>query len=60
MKIDKDAVIDGLKNPLTWRGLAIIAGVFGINVAPEAIQQAGLVVAGALGVWDTFRGMGGN
>lgn len=60
MKIDKDAVIDGLKNPLTWRGLAIVAGVFGISVSPEAIQQAGLVVAAGLGLWDTLRGLAGK
>ncbi|MBF0127262.1 MAG: hypothetical protein HQM02_08635 [Magnetococcales bacterium] len=45
--------IDRLKEPSTWRGLAMLALGFGVSVAPEsleAIVAAGTGVAGLIGV----------
>lgn len=58
--MNKETIIEGLKNPLTLRGLTFILGAFGIYVSPEAVQLGGLVIAGLLGVRDTVNGMRGK
>ena len=50
--IDKQYVIDRMKEPSTWRGLVLILTSFGIAMKPEqieAISFAGLFIAGLLG-----------
>ena len=50
--IDKQYVIDRMKEPSTWRGLVLILTSFGIAMKPEqieAISLAGLFIAGLLG-----------
>jgi len=47
-------LLDRLKEPSTWRGLAILATVFGININPEqvnAIVTVGGCVIGAIGAF---------
>lgn len=42
-----------LKEPSTWAGLAVLAGMFGVPLLPEqlsAIAQAGAAIAGAAAV----------
>lgn len=38
------------KQPSTWAGIAVLLSFFGIHVAPEAVVNAGVGVAGTLAV----------
>jgi len=38
------------KQPSTWAGVAVLLSFFGIHVAPEAVVNAGVGVAGTLAV----------
>lgn len=53
--MDKEMLVDWLKNPLTWRGVTFVLGAAGVSVSPELVQQAGLVIMGALGFWDMAK-----
>lgn len=47
-------IINRMREPSTWAGFAIIAGLFGAPVAPDAMQdmiQAGTGIAAALAVF---------
>ncbi len=47
-------LIDRFKEPSTWRGLVVLATVFGVNINPEqvnAIVTLGGCIAGAIGVF---------
>lgn len=49
----KQFILDRLKEPSTWRGLAAIATSMGIIITPfqlEVIMSAGMAVIGAIGV----------
>ena len=39
-----------LKQPSTWAGVAMLLGFFGVHIAPDAVVQAGVGVAGSLAV----------
>lgn len=42
------------REPSTWAGIAVLAGIFGVPMVPEQVQaaaQAGTAVAGALAVF---------
>jgi hypothetical protein len=46
--------INRLKEPSTWAGLAVLASLFGVNVAQDqfaAVSQAGAAIAGLLAVF---------
>ena len=47
-----------LKEPSTWRGLAVLATAAGVQMSPEqiaAIVPVGLAVAGAIGAFFPDR-----
>lgn len=44
-----------LKQPSTWRGLALILSAAGIVIDPEVMVTIGAAIAGAIGVYDTVR-----
>lgn len=41
--------------PSTWRGLAVLAGLLGVNVAPEAQGAIVNVVGGLYALINIFR-----
>lgn len=48
-------LIDRFKEPSTWRGLVILATLFGVHLSPEqvnAIVTVGGCVTGAIGVFS--------
>jgi hypothetical protein len=48
------SILNRFKEPSTWAGLAVLAGLFGVPLAPEqfqAVAQAGAAVAGGLAVF---------
>lgn len=49
----KDWLLDRLKEKSTWRGLVIIAGVFGFAVDPAQVEIVGSGVAAAIGLIET-------
>lgn len=49
------------REPSTWAGLAILAGLFGVPMSPESmtgIVQAGTAVAGAIAIFMPERKKG--
>lgn len=44
-----------LKEPSTWKGLAILAGVAGWNIAPEMLTQIGTIVGAVIGAIEVGR-----
>jgi len=44
-----------LKEASTWRGIALIAGGFGVHVAPDLIPAIGTAVAGVIGLIEVIR-----
>lgn len=50
-----NAVLGYLKQASTWRGLAILAGVFGIAIDPSAMEVIGAGVVAAIGVVEVVR-----
>jgi hypothetical protein len=47
--------VERLKEPSTWRGLAVLAGVLGVNISPEQSTAIMTVVGLIYGVIQTFR-----
>jgi len=39
----------------TAKGVAMVTAIASIALGPEAAQEAGLIVAGLMGMWETFR-----
>lgn len=47
-------VMNRMREPSTWAGLAVLAGLFGVPLLPDqlaAIGQAGAALAGAVAVF---------
>lgn len=44
-----------LKQSSTYKGLALLFGLAGYVVAPDAIEVIGIGVAGAIGLVETIR-----
>ncbi len=44
-----------LKEPSTYRGLAILGGLAGISIDPSAWESIGAAVAAIIGVIEIFR-----
>lgn len=44
------ALAQRMKEPSTWAGLSILAGLFGVNIAPEIMQPVIQAVTGIAGV----------
>lgn len=51
----KEKILDLIKQPSTWRGLALLGSVFGITLVPEMLLEVGIGIAAAIGVYDTVR-----
>lgn len=50
-----NAVLLYLKQASTWRGLALLAGVFGVAVDPTALEVVGAGVVAAIGLIEVVR-----
>lgn len=48
-------ILDRLKEPSTWRGLAVIFGAFGVHLQPELLPAIGTAVTAALGAVEIIR-----
>ena len=44
-----------LKEPSTWKGLAILAGLLGWSVSPELAEAIGATVVGVIGIIEVVR-----
>jgi hypothetical protein len=51
----KEWILARLREPSTWKGLALLAGVAGVNVSPELLPQIGTAVGAAIGAVDLIR-----
>lgn len=49
------AILERLKEPSTWRGIVVLAGVLGVAIKPEVADQAATAVAAAVGLIEIFR-----
>lgn len=50
----KELIINRLREPSTWAGVASIAVSFGLGVPPGLIEAAGQAIAGVAGVLAIF------
>lgn len=48
-------LLSKLKEPSTFRGLAILAGVLGVSLEPSKWDAIGAAVAAIIGVIEVFR-----
>ena len=48
-------ISDRLKEPSTWRGIALMAGTLGVGINPEAVQQIGVAVGAIFAAVEIFR-----
>ena len=48
-------ILDRLKEASTWRGVALIVGGFGVQVAPDLIPAIGAMVTAAIGLIEVIR-----
>lgn len=44
-----------IRQPSTWRGLALILAAAGITIDPGLLEQVGIGVVGLLGLYETLR-----
>lgn len=44
-----------LKEASTWRGIALVAGGFGVQIAPDLIPAIGAAVTAAIGLIEVLR-----
>ena len=44
-----------LREPSTWKGLAVLAGVAGVNINPDLVVQIGSAVAMVIGSIEVGR-----
>lgn len=47
--------LDRMKEPSTWRGLALMLGALGVGVSPDMINAIGSAVIAALGAIEVIR-----
>lgn len=50
-----DILLSKMKEPSTWRGLAIVLGAFGITIAPALVDSITLAVTGVIGAIEIVR-----
>jgi hypothetical protein len=48
-------LLEKLKEPSTYRGLAIIGGALGVTLDPSAWETIGMLVASIIGLIEIFR-----
>lgn len=51
----KTFIIKYLKQPSTYRGLAVVLGAFGFFISPESAEAIGTVVASIIGAIEVVR-----
>lgn len=51
----KEFIIKYLKQPSTYRGLAIVLGAFGVFISPESMEAVGTVVTAVIGAIEVIR-----
>ncbi len=51
----KQLILQYIRQPSTWRGLALILAAAGIAVDPALLEQIGVGVVGAIGLIETLR-----
>jgi hypothetical protein len=51
----KALVLARLREPSTWRGLAVMFGAMGVGIAPEAILEIGAAVASTIAAIEIIR-----
>ncbi|WPP47713.1 hypothetical protein [Pseudomonas sp. AN-1] len=51
----KQLILQYLRQPSTWRGLALILAAAGITIDPALLEQIGVGVVGAIGLIETLR-----
>jgi hypothetical protein len=54
-KTKREWLLARLREPSTWRGIALMAGVLGLNLNPELLPQIGSAVAAFIAVLDIAR-----
>jgi hypothetical protein len=47
--------LDRLKEPSTWRGLALMLGALGVGVSPDMLNSISGAVIAALGLIEVIR-----
>jgi hypothetical protein len=50
-----DTVKRYLRQPSTWRGLALLLSAFGIVVAPGTVEAVGAGIVAIVGIVETVR-----
>ena len=48
-------LFDRLREPSTWRGLAVLTGAFGMQMSPDLTPAIGTAVAGVVGLIEVIR-----
>ena len=48
-------LLDRLKEPSTWRGLAVMVGAFGVHMHPDLMPAIGTAVIAAIGLVEVVR-----
>ena len=48
-------ILARLKEPSTWRGMAVIFGAVGVHVAPDLLPSIGVAVTGVIGAVEVIR-----
>lgn len=54
------AIAQRMKEPSTWAGLSILAGLFGVHLAPEVLAPVIQAVTGIAGVAAVMLPESGN
>ena len=44
-----------LKQPSTYKGLAVLISLAGMTVAPGAVEALGVGIIALIGIYETFR-----
>ena len=48
-------LLDRLKEPSTWRGLAVMIGAFGVHMHPDLMPAIATAVTAAIGLVEVVR-----
>lgn len=51
----KKRLLEMLQEPSTYKGAAVLLGLFGVTLAPEAMATVGAGIVAAVGIWETLR-----
>jgi hypothetical protein len=51
----KQLIAKYIRQPSTWRGLALVLAAAGITIDPGLLEQVGVGVVGLLGLYEVFK-----